>query len=147
MTTSKIALLDSNILVYAADTTSPYHQESRDLRKRGLKGELILSVCPQVLSEFYAVITDKKRVNDPRTREEALLEIEKYMNSRNIFKIYPSTETMKNMVDLIKQHQITKQRIFDLQLVATILSNNINSIYTYNQEHFSEFEEIQVLTP
>ena len=48
---------------------------------------------------------------------------------------------------LLKQYDIRKQEIFDLQLVSTILSNNINRIYTYNREHFLKFSELEVLIP
>jgi hypothetical protein len=41
----------------------------------------------------------------------------------------------------------TKQEIFDLQLVATMLSNNVSRLYTYNKDDFIKFKEIEVLTP
>jgi hypothetical protein len=31
--------------------------------------------------------------------------------------------------------------------VATMLSNRIARIYTYNQQHFAPFQELTVLTP
>lgn len=47
MTTSEIALLDTNILVYAADTTAEHYEASRELRDRGIRGEMALAVSPQ----------------------------------------------------------------------------------------------------
>jgi len=44
MTTSEIALLDTNILVYAADTTAEHYEASRELRDRGIRGEMALAV-------------------------------------------------------------------------------------------------------
>lgn len=40
MTISEIALLNTNILVYAADTTAAFHDPARRLRGRGVQGEL-----------------------------------------------------------------------------------------------------------
>jgi predicted nucleic acid-binding protein len=71
------ALLDANVLVYAADEASPFHHSSRDLMDRGLSGQTLLCVCPQVLIEFFAIITDSRRVKNPREPEEAVEEIEK----------------------------------------------------------------------
>jgi len=147
MTTSKISLLDTNVLVYAADETSPFHQAAVSLREKGLKREVLLCICPQVLCEFLAIITDPRRVNSPRTQKEALVEIEKYFHSENILKIYPGPELIERMLSLLKQYKIARQDIFDLQLVATMLSNNIARIYTYNQADFVKFKEIEVLTP
>jgi len=54
MTTSNdIALLDTNILVYTADTsTKPFHSASKTLVEKGLSGEISLCLAPQVLAEF-----------------------------------------------------------------------------------------------
>ncbi|MGA1874777.1 MAG: type II toxin-antitoxin system VapC family toxin [bacterium] len=147
MTTSNIALLDTNILVYAADKSSPFYKASLLLREKGLRGELSFCICPQTLTEFFAIVTDFKRVSKPRTQREALSEIEKYLFSKNILKIYPGPEVVEIMIDLLKKYKITKQKIFDLQLVATMLSNNINHIYTYNSKDFSMFKEITTLSP
>lgn len=46
MTTSEIALIDTNVLVYAADTTAEHYDASRELRDRGIQGELPLAVSP-----------------------------------------------------------------------------------------------------
>lgn len=65
MTTSEISLIDSNILIYATQTLSPHFSPSKELRDRGMRGEIPLCVCPQVLKEFFAVVTNPKRVTHP----------------------------------------------------------------------------------
>ena len=49
--------------------------------------------------------------------------------------------------DLLKRYEIRKQEIFDLQLVATMLSNSVTRIFTFNQYHFSKYTEIETLQP
>jgi len=51
------------------------------------------------------------------------------------------------MFDLLKQHEVTRQDIFDLQLIATMLVNHVTRLYTYNQDHFSKFKEIEAMRP
>ncbi|MBS4028270.1 MAG: hypothetical protein KGZ58_06495 [Ignavibacteriales bacterium] len=67
MTTSKLGLCDTNVLVYAADRMSPFYSSSLALRERGLQGEIAFCITPQILFEFYAIITDPKRTKNPRT--------------------------------------------------------------------------------
>jgi hypothetical protein len=43
--------------------------------------------------------------------------------------------------------QVTRQTIFDLFIVATKLGNGVNRIYTFNDQDFSLFTEIEVLRP
>lgn len=147
MITSELSLLDTNILVYAADETSVYHQDAIILREKGLRGEIPLCICPQVLTEFFAIVTDPRRVNNPRTPAEARSEIKKYIQSKNILKIYPGPDIIKRILDLLTRYEVSKQEIFDLQLVATMLANNVVRIYTYNQDDFSRYPEIEVLSP
>jgi predicted nucleic acid-binding protein len=147
MTTSETSLLDTNVLVYAADETSPFHPAAKAIREKGLRGEISLCICPQVLTEFFAIVTDSKRVSNPRTQEEAQIEIVKYTHSENFLKIYPGSKILEGILDLLKKYKVTKQEIFDLQLVATMLSNNVTRLYTYNKDDFIKFKEIEVLSP
>lgn len=148
MTTSDLALIDTNVLVYAADTTAAFHEPSKQLRDRGMRGELSLAVSPQVLMEFFAVVTNPRRVEHPRSPEEARAEIDKYVHAAAIRKIHPGNDILGRALTLMEQHpQVTRQDIFDLFLVATMFANGVTCIYTYNQEHFTRFEGIEVLTP
>ena len=147
MITSESALLDSNILVYCHQALSIFHNQSRTILEKGMRGELALCVCPQVLFEFYTVITNPKRVTNPIGPAEAALEVEKYLKARNIFKVYPKEDILEVALDLLKKYPVKQREIFDLQLVATILSNNVLRLYTYNLDHFTKFKEIEVLSP
>jgi len=147
MTTSEIALIDSNILVYATQTISQFYLPAKRLRDKGISGELSLCVCPQVLKEFFAVITSPKRVTHPCTPGEAITEIKKYIESKNIIKLPPREDVLDKMIALLEKYETKQQLIFDVQLVATMLSNGVTKIYTYNQEHFARFGEIEVSSP
>ena len=148
MTTSELALLDTNILVYAADETSEFHVASKQLRDRGVQGDIPVAVSPQILFEFFAVVTNPRRVMQPRSPQEARDEMEKYFRAATIRKIYPGDDIVERMLALLQQHpQVTRQDIFDCVLMATMQTNGVRRIYTYNRQHFTPFSDIEVLTP
>lgn len=147
MTTSDLGLLDTNILVYAADETSPSHVAARALRDKGLKGEIALCVTPQVLMEFFSVVTNPKRVKQARSRDEALQEMEKYVHAKNFSMIYSQPQALGKSLELLKRYSVKGQEAYDLQLVATMLSNGVTRIYTYDVSDFSQFTEIEVISP
>lgn len=147
MTTSKRALFDSNVLVYSHQTHSKFHAPARNLLRKALEGEVSLCIAPQVLSEFYAIITSQRRVTSPIQPEQARAEIDAYVRSENIQKIYPNEDSLYLTVDLLSKYRVKEQDVFDLQLVATMLSNGIYHIYTYNSADFAQFREIEVLSP
>jgi len=147
MTTSDLRLLDSNILIYSHQALSKFHTQSRTLFEKGLRGELPLCICPQVLFEFYSVITNPRRVTSPVSPKEATQEVERYLRTKNIFSVYPKDDILSIALDLLKKYEVKDREIFDLQLVATMLSNNINRLYTFNHDDFIKFKEIEVLSP
>jgi predicted nucleic acid-binding protein len=139
-TSNDRALVDTNVLVYAADTSSSFHEHSRQLRDRGFQGEIPLVITLQVLMEFFAVITSPRRVTTPRSSDEARVEVEKYVRANDILKIYPDRAALEQTLDLLQQHpHVTRQDIFDLFLVATMMANGVTRIYTYNQQRFAQF--------
>lgn len=99
------------------------------------------------MNEFFAIVTDPRRVRNPRSKNEALQEMEKYFLSKNILKIYSGPGILEGVLDLLKRYEVTKQDIFDLQLVATMLSNSVARLYTFNVDDFAKFKEIDVLAP
>jgi predicted nucleic acid-binding protein len=146
-TSEKTGLVDTNVLVYRADRDSAFHLPSVNLINRGLRGGIPLCLAPQNLTEFYAVVTSPKRVANPIAPVDARAEIEKYLQSQNIRKIYQTAALMSKLRELIDKYRPTRQQIFDLQLVATMLINNITRIYTFNAKHFQPYQEIEVITP
>src|SRR5438105_6983752 len=114
MTTSEVALLDTNILVYAADETSEFYVPAKEIRDRGVQGEIPVAVSPQILFEFFAVITNPRRVTQPRSPQEAREEMEKDLQTPAIRRIAPGEDIINRIPSLLQQHpQITRQDIFD----------------------------------
>jgi predicted nucleic acid-binding protein len=54
-----IYTLDTNVLVYAADESFPLHSAARD---RAVAEQRKARLCYSVLLEFFAVVTDSRRV-------------------------------------------------------------------------------------
>ena len=140
-------LLDTNILVYYHQELSPFHSKAKALLEMGLRREVPLCICPQVLMEFYATITNPRRVTKPVIPEHAVTEVEKYFTCSWLKKIYPTEETLKITIDLLEKYRVKRMEVFDLQLVATMLSNGAIHIYTFNQSDFVKYSEIQALLP
>jgi predicted nucleic acid-binding protein len=145
MSVSSLAVIDANVLVYAADESSEFHEASRTLRDRE---DSALAISQHILMEFYAVITDSRRVSSPRSTEEAIAEVGKYAHSSRIVTLHPSTAILTRVLSLLASYpQVARQTIFDLFITATMLDNGVNRIYTFNEQDFSLFTDIEVLRP
>ena len=51
------------------------------------------------------------------------------------------------MAGLASAAPVTGGDVFDLQLVATMLANDVPRIYIFNREDFEVFPELVVVTP
>ena len=142
-------MLDTNVLVYAFDRQSTFHEASRALLARAAdeKSQNRYSVTPQVLAEFFAVVTNPRRVQNPRTPQEALDAIEQLTALPRLSVLAIPVDVVARWIALARRHEVRCSGVFDLQLVATMLANGVRKIYTFDRSHFEHFNEIEVATP
>lgn len=146
---SERVLLDTNVLVYADQEEEIYHPAARSLRDRGKHGEIRVCLAPQVLSEFFAIVTKtgKHRASRPMSVTDAAEEVQKYLDAEHIPMIYPTPTTWPTILSLLERHPVSGQDIHDFHLAATMLSNGVTKIYTFNAQDFVPIPGIEVLDP
>lgn len=140
-------LFDANLLVHAHAARSPFYEAAKRLRDQAIHGELDGCVTPQVLCEFFAVCTDERRFQPALSPRQAAKEIERYWSENGFQKILPTTGTMSRLLELVARQPLTQQRIFDAFLVATMLENDVRTIYTQNVKDFDIYQELRVINP
>jgi uncharacterized protein len=145
MTSIEPGLIDANVLVYAFDTEAPQHVASRNLLEAGRAGQATLYVTSQVLCEFYAIVTNPRRVSHPRPFGNAITVIEGMLSFLHVLPI--PARAVQGWIDLLSRRPVTGGAVFDLQLAATMLANAVQRIYTFNAADFADFKELTVLEP
>ena len=106
-----LVLLDANVLIYAEQDKSLYHEASKLLRDRALTGAIAACVSPQVLNEFYAVVTNPRRVDDPLSAREAVDQIRKYYRAKHLVKIFPGPSIIKRELELLASTNFLLPRV------------------------------------
>jgi len=101
----------------------------------------------QVLCEFYAVVTNPRRVAAPRSASEAIGAISVLLALPGIHLLSTPARAVAGWMGLLQRRPVTGRDVFDLQLVATMLANDIRRIYTFNTEDFEVFPELTVGVP
>jgi uncharacterized protein len=138
-------IIDANVLVYAMDADAPQHAASRTLLDAARDPSSTLFVTSQVLCEFYSIVTNPRRVSNPRTPADAIEAISGLLAFLHVLPI--PARAVEGWLDLLRRRPVTGGDIFDLQLVATMLANGVPRIYTFNAEDFAAFPELAVVTP
>ena len=148
MTTSPDpGLLDTNVLVYAVFPAAPQHAASRALVDTAKSPGANLCVAPQNLIEFYAVVTDPRRVTHPKTSDEALQAIDDILALPGLTLLPVPADLIARWEQLLRQNPAPRKRAFDSQLVATMLGSGVTKLHTFNTADFLAFGAIQVLMP
>ncbi len=143
MKISEPLLLDSNVLVYAHNEDSSFHSQALKLVTEIIRGEIFGVLSSQNLLEFYSVITDERRLDGPLAPKLASGLVNEYLFSPFEI-IYPNLETNKIIIEMLKKNEFKNGQVFDVFLVATMLSNDIRHIVTANVTDFKKFDGISV---
>lgn len=138
-------IADSNVLIYALDADARHHTAARALLESARDGSTTLYVTSQILCEFYAVVTNARRVAKPRTSADALDAISDLLAFLNVLPV--PAHAVDGWMNLLRRRPVTGGDVFDLQIVATMQANDVQRIYTFNTGDFAIFDEISVVTP
>jgi len=134
--------LDTNVLVYADDPSSPNHTKAKSYLEDALKGTQRVCLSPQVLAEYFSVITSPKTVKTPLRVEDAKERLLFLDRTRAIKKIYPKRFTLRRCVEFCARKDITGVRIFDAIYAMTLLDNRVHKLFTQNVKDFIAFKEL-----
>jgi predicted nucleic acid-binding protein len=128
----ELAMLDTNVLIYAYYEDAPQYPAAFPLLDRAQEAGASLCLSPQVLAELYAVITNPCRVSARFTLDEALAEIGKLRALPGLTPLPVPLDVVGRWVALRREYPVTGRQVFYAQLVATMLGNGVSRLYTFN---------------
>jgi toxin-antitoxin system PIN domain toxin len=138
-------LLDANVLVYAVDAEAPLHAACHEVVSRSMLGQLNAALVPQVLMEFYAVVTSSRRVRSPLSVRDATAQVTDWRASIPVR--YPTARCLEEWTVMVQKLQRTGQEVHDLFLAAQMRAHDIGDICTANPGDFAGISGITVHHP
>ncbi|NLG83979.1 MAG: PIN domain-containing protein [Firmicutes bacterium] len=138
-------LIDTNVLVYAINADAPQHGAARAFVEAARAGRWRCGLVPQVLLEFFAVVTDGRRVASPLTPGEALEQVAAW---RAIFPVFEvGKKALDYLPEVLAEKPVKGGGIFDAWLVAQMRAADMETICTYNPGDLTGYEGIRPVTP
>jgi predicted nucleic acid-binding protein len=129
-----VILLDSNVLVYAVAGNRRYAASCRSVVSRALQRRLEAVLVPQVLLEFFAVVTSPRRVENPISPRDALDQIEDLRARIPLLEV-----TVKCFAEWTRLARGSNRRgagAFDLFLAAQMIAHGVPEICTVDVADF-----------
>ena len=131
----RLALVDSNILVYALIKNYPdkeQHERCLALIDRGLRGQLdyCLAVNSTIIAEVFTVLKNMLNISAAEERMTTLL------NSKHIAYLSISKKACQNAVKWATKHNVPVNDA----LIAASAAESAPTIYTNDEEHFKKLQ-------
>lgn len=139
---------DTNVLVYAHDELSPYHEKSATLLDLALNKEIAGIIAEQNIMELYRILTNTTAMSGkPLSPSEARALIEQTYLSGKLKIAYPTKETLKKSIELAGQKKLSSARIFDVRLYILAMQHKPSYFVTYNTGDFKDLGDLELKTP
>ncbi len=127
--------VDTNIFIYALDSSSPHHNKCDGFLK-SLENELFITT--KNISEYVAVCT--KIGVDRVTMNGFYAEIKK-----NATILYPNKQSLNRFEQLNEAYKPRGNRVFDVEIAAILTTNNVSKLATVNIDDFKNIKEIELI--
>jgi len=131
-------LIDTNILIYAVDLDSQFHEAALDVVLDPVNK---LFTTSKNISEFLVVLTRNKEIN--LSTNECLEVLDSILVDIGI--LYPNPVTLKVFQDLIIKYNPRGLWIHDVEIASIAIANGISRIATKNVADFGPIKEIEVV--
>jgi predicted nucleic acid-binding protein len=142
---SERVFVDTNILIYSTfeDFDPEKHIQCTDNLNKLLQAGTTLFISSQILREYFAVSTNQNIFKKPLTYKQAVSKMKEFLARFTL--VHEKESTIHILITLIGQYAVSRQKIHDMNIVATMVDNDITHLLTYNVQDFKQISEIQLL--
>mgnify|MGYP001561550215 CR=1 FL=1 len=144
MTENKeIELLDSNILIYAYDSSEKEkHAISKNLLANCWKRKKSYALSVQNLSELFVVTT--KKITSPVKPDEMKKNIQDITSFSNFTILTINKNNILSAIEISSEHNIS---YWDALIASVMKENHVYSIITENDKDFKKIPWLKVTNP
>lgn len=146
MTPGRPVFVDTNVLIYANRRTVAEHAISEAALRRFQAEQCELWISHQVLREYLANVTRPQAASLPIGMIDAIADITRF---RSLFNVADDTPAVfDRLLILLGLHTGSGKQVHDANLVATMLTQGITCLFTFDAADFRRFGSlIELVAP
>ena len=138
--------VDANILLYASDTASPFHEPARAfLHERAAGAELFCLGWPTLMS-YLRIATHSRIFAKPLTPATAVDNVESLLSLPNVRALGEGERFWECYAEATRGVIVRGNLTPDAHLVALLLEHGVPLLYTIDSD-FKKFSAIDTLSP
>lgn len=141
-----VIAVDTNILVYAHRTDSPFHETARTaIQTLSAKSRPWVIPWP-CAHEFFAIVTHRRIYRIPTPPETAITQLRALESVSNLSFIAESDGYLTHLESLAIAAKSLGGAIHDARIAAICLSNGVDELWSADRD-FSRFPSLTVRNP
>jgi len=138
--------LDTNLLVYAHRRDSAFHAAAKKLLADLAAGKAAWAIAWPCLHEFYGVVTRPRLFSPPSTPEEALTQIDIWLESPTLQLLSEDHLHWPRLRELIARAKVQGPMVHDARIAALCLSHGVRELWSADRD-FSRFPALRTRNP
>lgn len=138
-------LIDANLLLFAVDQESPFHDTARTWLGDVLNGNRRVGLPWQSLTAFLRISTHLGISKRPLSPDDAWQQIEEWLGCAVTWVPLPTDRHRVVLGDLVKRHHLHGRAITDAQLAALAIEHGL-TVYSADTD-FAGFSEVSWQNP
>lgn len=138
--------VDTNILVYAHREASPFFEAANAAVTSLCEGSSEWALPWPCVHEFMAVVTSARHFESPSTPEEAIDQVEAWMESPSIVLLAESGQHWRELRTFVLQGRVTGSLVHDARIAALCRQHGVRELWSADRD-FSRFPGLKVVNP
>lgn len=138
-------LVDTNILLYSVDESSPFHQACRSWMEEALNGPRRVGLPWQSLTGFLRIATNHRAMENPLPPGDAWEVVEQWLASPSTWVPSPTQGYHTILAKLIRDLDLRGNLIPDAALAALCIQDGLAVVSA--DSDFARFREITWINP
>ena len=129
--------IDTNVLIHARIREASDHHVARQRLQLAVRDAEPLRISRQVVREYLAVVTRPQTWPVPLSREDALADANRLLQSLEILE--DGAAVTDTLLTLCREVSVGGRQIHDANIVATMLAHGERRLFTFNTADFHRF--------
>jgi len=138
--------LDSNILVYSVREDSPWHKAALACLRELAEGAALWALPWPCIHEFLAVVTHPRIYQPPTPLEDALRQVDYWMESPTLRLLGEASGYWERLKDLLRAGKAAGPLVHDARLAALCRTHAVRELWSADRD-YSRFGELRVRNP
>ena len=138
--------VDSNILVYAHRSDSPWHERARSSVKALAEGRAPWAIPWPCVHEFLAIVTHPRIYRPPTPLTTAIDQVSAWLESPSLVRLSENDLYWDALRECLSGGRVTGAQVHDARIAALCLAHGVRELWTHDRD-FARFPALTVRNP